>query len=136
MRPLALSLGLIIITRTLFKNFMDLLFPYLNYVSFLNRRNKNLNNSKHKKLLTPPEMDFLLMEYDTILENVRKYSDTAVQYGYTVLFLAALPVAPLFTIIYNYLKVKFQCWKMLMVSAMILVYLLSFCSSSFFCSFF
>jgi hypothetical protein len=114
MRPLALSLGLIIVARMLFKNFMDLLLPYVNYLSFLKKRSESIKN---KVALTPPEMDFLLMEYETILDNVRKYSDAAVQYGYTILFLAALPIAPLLTIIYNYLKVKFQCWKMLMVSS-------------------
>ncbi len=161
MRPLALSLGLIMITRMVFKNGMDLLLPYVNYLQFLKKKSRFLqfstsfkegtasssrsdegsseklqgegipselemleshgNNGKtekkkSKKILSPPEMDFLLMEYDTILENVRKYSDTAIQYGYTVLFIACLPVAPLLTVFYNYLKVKFQSWKLLMVS--------------------
>ena len=113
MKPLAINLGVIIATRMIFKNVLDLLIPYAKYLYTIRTQTKQFTIDRH---LTPPEVDYMLMEYDPILENVRKYADIAVQYGYTILFSAALPLAPFMTLLYNYLKVKFQAWKLLMVS--------------------
>lgn len=113
MRPLALNLFVIIAARMVFKNLMDMAMPFLGY--WYNSLNET-KGIKSNKLLSPPELDFMLMKYDSILENVRKYSDTVIQYGYTILFIAALPCAPFMTLIYSYLKMKFQALKLLTVS--------------------
>lgn len=113
MKPLAINLGVIIGARMVFKNVMDVVIPYVNYLYTIRTQTKSFTIDRH---LTPPELDYMLMEYDPILENVRKYADLAVQYGYTILFAASLPLAPIMTLLYNYLKVKFQAWKLLMVS--------------------
>jgi hypothetical protein len=112
MRPLAINLGVIIVSRTFFKNIMDVAIPFLKY---LHEFYRFTGGTFSKVRISTPEMEYMLMEYDPILESVRKYADVAVQFGYTVLFAAALPLAPVMTLIYHYVKVKFQAWKLLTV---------------------
>ncbi len=112
MRPLAINIGVIIASRTFVKNIMDVLIPYMKCLHAFYQFTGGSLSTIH---LSPPEMEYILMEYDPILESVRKYADVAVQFGYTVLFAAALPLAPFLTLAYHYVKVKFQAWKLLTV---------------------
>jgi hypothetical protein len=113
MRPMAINLGIIIVARIIIKNTMDVLMPFVKYwYRFYEKTNGTFDTGQ----ISPPEMDFMLMEYNPIIESVRRYADVAVQYGYTVLFAPALPIAPLLSLVYNYVKVKTQIWKLLSVS--------------------
>jgi hypothetical protein len=66
--------------------------------------------------ITPAERDYFLMEYDSKIESITNYADTAIQYGFTVLFITALPIATFFSLVSNYLKVKLNAWKLIHVS--------------------
>lgn len=68
------------------------------------------------KYLTPPEQDFMLMTYNPLLEGIKNYADTAIQYGFSLLFITALPCASFFSLLSNYVKVKCNTWKLATVS--------------------
>jgi len=63
--------------------------------------------------LSPPEHDYLLQEANILLDAIQNFADTAVQYGFTVLFITALPIATFFSLVSNYIKVKLQIWKLI-----------------------
>lgn len=67
----------------------------------------------YKRILTNSEKDFFLMEYDTTIESIYRYSDTAIQFGFTVLFVTALPAAAFLSLLSNYAKLRFDMWKLL-----------------------
>jgi len=55
------------------------------------------------------------MVYNPTLEAIGLYSDIVVQFGYLALFVSALPIASLFTLITNYVSSKALTWKMLVL---------------------
>ena len=57
----------------------------------------------------------MLMEYDNMIDSITNYADTAIQYGFTVLFVTALPIAAFLSLFNNYVKVKFRAWKLFSV---------------------
>jgi len=73
--------------------------------------------------LTAPEEDYILIPYNPMIENIENYADTAIQFGFSTLFVSALPIAPFFSLVSNYVKVKVITWKLTNVSVFILVYL-------------
>ena len=56
------------------------------------------------------------MRYEPMLHSIQNYADTAIQYGFTLLFITALPCASFFSLLNNYVKVKFNAWKLVNVS--------------------
>lgn len=118
MRPLALNVAVILLARMAAKNILDIFIPYVKCILKVRRETSGVNADA---LLTPAELDYMLMEYNTTVDSIRIYADSAVQYGFTLLFVTALPVAMLFSLINNYLKLKFHMWKILTVSALIVV---------------
>jgi len=64
------------------------------------------------KYLSPPEEDFMLMSYDPLIEGIKNYADTTIQYGFSLLFVTALPCASFFSLLSNYVKVKCNLWKL------------------------
>mmetsp|Transcript_10604 Transcript_10604/g.14610 ORF Transcript_10604/g.14610 Transcript_10604/m.14610 type:complete len:162 (-) Transcript_10604:436-921(-) len=108
MQPLSINLAIIFGTRLTLTNFLDIFIPYWNYKNKLKEETKGVTNE-----LTPPEKDYILMNYDPMLESILNYADTAVQYGYSMLFVTALPIASFFSLFSNYVKVKFNAWKLL-----------------------
>jgi len=53
-----------------------------------------------------------LMEYDNMIDSITNYAETAIQYGFTVLFATALPIAAFLSLFNNYVRVKFRIWKL------------------------
>ncbi|KAJ1437453.1 hypothetical protein B484DRAFT_392765, partial [Ochromonadaceae sp. CCMP2298] len=77
--------------------------------------------SKYKKetdgvaedvVLTPAERDYLLVEYKNMLENISAYADTAIQFGYCMLFISALPLAATLSLFNNMVRMKFYTYKL------------------------
>lgn len=50
------------------------------------------------------------------MESINAYAYTAVQYGFVMLFITALPIANFFSLVTNYVMVKYNAWKILTVS--------------------
>ena len=45
------------------------------------------------------------------IHTYKNYADTTVQYGFTLLFIPALPCATALSLLNNYAKLKFEAWK-------------------------
>jgi hypothetical protein len=114
MEPLSINLAIIFGTRLTLGNFMDIFIPYYLHKSKIRNETKGVARDK---LITAPERDFMLLNYDTLVESINNYADTAVQYGFTLLFITALPIASLCSLVSCYWKVKFNAWKLCTVSS-------------------
>ena len=112
MEPMAVNLAIIFGTRLFLNNFLDVLLPYISYRNKYKAETKGVENVN----LTPAEKDFLLIPYNGILESISAYADTAIQYGYTMLFITALPIASFCSLLNNWARVKFYLYKLFTVS--------------------
>ena len=109
MQPLSVNLAIIFGSRLTVTNLLDMLLPIYAWWS----KKKAETEGKDVSLLTPPEHDYVLQEANILLDSIQNFADTAVQYGFTVLFITALPIATFFSLVSNYIKVKLQLWKLL-----------------------
>jgi len=110
MNPLSINLAIIFGTRLTLNNFMQIFFPYRNYKKKFSEETADVDPETILHM-TPAECDYLLMNYDGLLENINLYADAAIQYGFSTLFVTALPVAPALSLISNYFKCKLNIWK-------------------------
>jgi hypothetical protein len=113
MQPLAINVAIVFGTRLTVTNFLDVLLPWI--FKLLKYRAETKGIAKEKKI-TPAEENFMLLEYDNVIDSITNYADTAVQYGFTVLFVTALPIAAFLALGNNYMKVKIRAWKLFRVS--------------------
>ena len=119
MEPLSINLAIIFGSRLTVTNVLDILIPYITYRRKLAAETKDSDPSK---TLTPAEEDYMLMQYEPMLASIQNYADTAVQYGFTLLFITALPCASFFSLVNNYVKVKVNAWKLITVSRYIYIF--------------
>lgn len=111
MTPLSINLAIIFGTRLLVSNTVDAVVNWLTYKDKIAAETANVDS----KGLTMAEADYILLPYNSLLDNITNYADLAVSYGYMVLFVVALPIAPLLSLITSYVKLKYTMWKQLMV---------------------
>lgn len=109
MTPLSINLAIIFGVRLTMTNFLDIFIPYVNYKM---KVRKETSGVEDKSRLTPAEHDFMLTDYNGMLNGIENYADTAIQYGFSVLFVVALPCAAFFSLVSNYFKVKLNIWKL------------------------
>ena len=64
-------------------------------------------------LMSVPELQYLMMEYDPQLDTIDAYMTLARQFGYMVLFVVAFPAAPLLAYISNYFQLRMDAFKFL-----------------------
>ena len=57
----------------------------------------------------------LIIQYDHLSTAIDDYSELAVGFGYTALFVSALPVAALCYLAYSALQIRGDGWKLLHV---------------------
>eukprot|EP01035_Chromulina_nebulosa_P024470 gene24470-31867_t len=107
MQPLAINLGIIYGMRLTLSNFLDIFIPY---ITCRMKRKKDLGDASADIKLSSPEEESLLMPYDPITENINDYADAAVQYGFTMMFITALPCATFFSFLSNFFRVKATLW--------------------------
>ena len=67
---------------------------------------------RHKNELSEVEKTFLMPEYDLIQGTLDDYAETAIQYGYTTMFVAAFPLATLMSLVNNYVELRVDAWKL------------------------
>mmetsp|Transcript_2033 Transcript_2033/g.4753 ORF Transcript_2033/g.4753 Transcript_2033/m.4753 type:complete len:503 (+) Transcript_2033:1-1509(+) len=109
MQPMAVNLAIIFGTRLLLNNFLDIFLPYLSWTS---KYKKETDGVAEDVVLTPAERDYLLVEYKNMLENISAYADTAIQFGYCMLFISALPLAATLSLFNNMVRMKFYTYKL------------------------
>lgn len=113
MKPLAINLAIIFGTRLVVKNVMDIGMPYYKAQVKYKAETQDMDPSKQ---LTPPEQDYMLMQYDVLVESIGNYADAAIQFGYSSLFVTALPMAPFFSFLSNIIRNKLNIYKLTTVS--------------------
>jgi hypothetical protein len=112
MYPLSINLAIIFGVRLTMTNFLDIFIPYVTYKMKIKKETEGVED---KSRLTPAEFDYMLMEYNSMLDNIENYADTAIQYGFSLLFVTALPCAAFFSLVSNYFKSKLNLWKLVSV---------------------
>lgn len=107
MTPLAINIAIIFGTRITLTNALEVGIPYITYL--MKRKEETKGTSE---ALTRPEEDYMLLPYDIMLESIKDYADTAIQYGFMTLFITALPIACFFALLTNIVKCKISAWKL------------------------
>lgn len=107
MEALAINLAIIYGTRLASSQVTGLLIPYLQYQYKYRKETEN-----HAGRMTRPEKEFLLQPYDLLSSSLDDYADIAIQFGYTSMFVTALPMAALFALISNFVNVRFKGFKL------------------------
>lgn len=69
-------------------------------------------DKSRKRQTTPTEEQFLLDEYPHLLGTFDDYAEIITQFGYVTLFAIAFPLGPLFAFVNNYIKIRFDGWKL------------------------
>jgi anoctamin-7 len=53
--------------------------------------------------------------------SAQEYAETAVQFGLMTVFVSALPISPFVAMVYNYVEIKVDAWKLLKVRKCLLI---------------
>lgn len=61
--------------------------------------------------VSPAERELALEEYHVMMGTFGDYRDLIIIYGYTVLFVAAFPLAPLMALVNSYAQIRADAWK-------------------------
>lgn len=108
MSVLAINLAIIFGSRLVTGNLLELLIPYLSYQFRYKRQIKQSEGT-----ITRPEKEYLLEPYDAMTSSLSDYAEVAVGFGYTALFVSALPLAALFQLVSNVVEIRGDGWKLL-----------------------
>jgi hypothetical protein len=83
--------------------------------------NKASQDAKRKKETTgllpgakasPIEEQYILAEYDLLRGTMKDYAGLVIQFGFTVLFVGAFPLAPFLALISGYIQIRIDGWKL------------------------
>ncbi len=110
LQPLTMNLAMIFGTR-LISSVFSIVSSYFSYHQTIKKAIK----AGGGKFLTPPEADFVRIPYDTDMELIKSYADIALEYAFTMLFVAALPAAPFLSLIASYVKMKLHIFQLVEV---------------------
>jgi anoctamin-10/anoctamin-7 len=105
MKPLSVNLAIIFCTRIASGFATNVIAPKIQ--SDMKRRSEG-----GARNLTPPEMNYALMNYNTMIEGINNYADAALQFGFSILFVTALPLAPFMSLVANWARIKGMAWKL------------------------
>jgi hypothetical protein len=108
-------LAIIFGVRLFIQNGLDILIPYATYRATLKRETDNSigEGLDPSDKLSPAECDFMKMPYNSIVDSIAMFADTAIQFGFMTMFVTALPISGFFTLLNNFIKVKLQIWGLL-----------------------
>jgi hypothetical protein len=106
MESLSINLAIIYGSRLATGNVLGLIMPYITY-QFRYRHLGKVDG------ITRPEKEYLLQQYDEQGNNIADYADVTIQFGYTAMFVSALPLAASFAYISNIINTQGNAWKLL-----------------------
>jgi hypothetical protein len=109
MRNLAVNLAIIFGSRLLTNLISENLIPFIIFKYNYNKLLKGFGGES----IVKPEREFLLNSYDPMLTSIQSYTNLAIQYGYTALFITALPLASTIALISNIIEAKGDAWRLL-----------------------
>jgi anoctamin-10/anoctamin-7 len=61
---------------------------------------------------TPLEEQYILDEYPVLLGTLQDYAALIIQYGFTILFVGAAPIAPLLSFVSSYIQIRIDGWRL------------------------
>lgn len=109
MPSLAINLGIIFFSRLASGNIMELALPYFSF----QYKYRSMKKSENFEKMSRPEKEFMLDPYDPLVSSLEDYAEVAIQFGYTALFVTALPIAAFFGFVSNIVEIKGDGWKLL-----------------------
>tara|TARA_A100001015_G_scaffold317867_1_gene435968 strand:+ start:1380 stop:3443 length:2064 start_codon:yes stop_codon:yes gene_type:complete len=71
--------------------------------------------SGEEHAISRPEIEYLLQTNDVVIQSIANYMNIAIQFGYMVLFITALPYAPIFVFISNIITLQCDVWSILYI---------------------
>jgi hypothetical protein len=108
MGPLAITLQILYASRLTTDNAIAIFMDWWYQGS---KRNAEMKGVPKGGSLCTPESQYILLATDTLNDNISFYADTAIQFGYCVLFVACQPICFAATLASNYLRTKLTTWK-------------------------
>ena len=80
------------------------------------REEEEKEGADPSKVLSAIEKQFMLEEYDQMFGAFNHFKETAILFGYAVLFSTAFPIAPLLAFISTYFEIRVDSWVLLQKS--------------------
>lgn len=111
MTPLSANLFIIYVTMLTVTNAVEIVTPYIDY--FINSKISSVKVYGTRFLIEEVEQQFGKDDYDPISDGIQDFASIAIEYGFMTLFIPALPVASLFSFIYNYTQIRIDGSKLL-----------------------
>jgi anoctamin-10/anoctamin-7 len=112
------TLGIIFMTRIFVGNFTEVVVPAavgllkVREIEGMISKQENITAEESKKEISEIERTFILPEYDVMLGTFADYSELVIQFGYATMFVAAFPLATVFSFINNYVEIRVDSWKL------------------------
>ncbi len=110
MEPLQFNLGIILAERIVMRNLFSIIGPYVK--DRLKMSRETHGDAKVRQAMTVAEREYVLLDIDPLQNSIQNYASIAIVYGFMAMFVTALPIAPFFTMINNYVKVKVETIQM------------------------
>jgi hypothetical protein len=111
--PLSINVSFIFIMRLVTSLVVQIIVPII-----MNKRKfKKETEGYDPTTMSRAEVDYLLSDYNIAEQDLANMADVAIEYGYMILFVVALPISCLWGMINTYFKSKFGIWRHLNVRA-------------------
>eukprot|EP01036_Dinobryon_divergens_P031545 gene31545-40962_t len=81
------------------------------FLAFIAERNEKLKSQQGQVIISQPELEHWLEKYDPNMSLLSEYADMVIQFGFTALFVSALPIASSFGLLSNIVSVKSNVWR-------------------------
>jgi hypothetical protein len=111
-KDLRFSLATIFITAIASANLQSFFVPYAKLYWNMYKEG-GLQVDGDVAQMSAPGIQYLLVECDEAMDNIKAYTVQATQYGYITLFSAAFPLAPLLALLNNMLQMRTDGFKYL-----------------------
>ncbi|CAH0369889.1 unnamed protein product [Pelagomonas calceolata] len=115
-RKLQQDLGILLATQIFAQNITNFIVPYIQLIVKMKTEGgleRDENGVARVNEMSTPGVEYLLVECDEQLDNIKATTMEATQYGYVTLFSAAFPLAPLMTCINNLVGLRMDAYKYL-----------------------
>ena len=111
MQPLSTNLAIIYASRLTSNNIIEF---FMTYYTHKNKVATEIEGMGVDLLdLTPPEIEYTYLESDPLNDSITLFADITIQFGFSVLFVVALPICFLATFISNIVRSRMSVYQML-----------------------
>lgn len=86
--------------------------PSQDGVAMIDTSDSVRERERAKTEISEIERTFLMPTYDVMLGTFDDYAEMVIQFGYTTMFVAGFPLAPLMSLVNNYVEIRVDAWKL------------------------